>query len=292
METKSIAITPELAENWLTTNTNNRRVRPALVAMLAEEIRAGRWRETHQGIAFAEDGTLIDGQHRLLAVVAAKQSVRMSVTFGVPRDAFSAIDAGCSRTFTDRALASNEDVTKAMASIARVMQYGPDHNDLLSFGAIMSIINTHLSAIEFTVEAWAVAAKHAGMKTYRAHAVVGAVVARAYYTADRARLKMFLHVLLTGEASGPSDWAALKLRQVLDAGKTGGRTSVSARKVLYRKTEAALDYFLREIPVAKIYGESSELFPVPGERPVSRSTTIRREFSSKASRQAAAVGVQ
>ena len=31
----------------------------------------GQWASTHQGIAFADDDTLIDGQHRLLAIVKA-----------------------------------------------------------------------------------------------------------------------------------------------------------------------------------------------------------------------------
>src|SRR3954467_14111979 len=66
-----VEVTPDLAAQWLRANTGNRPVREAHVRSLAEEITADRWKVTHQGIAFSLSGRLMDGQHRLRAVIRA-----------------------------------------------------------------------------------------------------------------------------------------------------------------------------------------------------------------------------
>lgn len=59
-------ISPEQAAKWLERNDNNRNVNVAKVKKMAKDMREGHWDTTHQGIAIASDGTLVDGQHRLL----------------------------------------------------------------------------------------------------------------------------------------------------------------------------------------------------------------------------------
>ncbi|HEV8193129.1 MAG TPA: hypothetical protein VGP82_16835, partial [Ktedonobacterales bacterium] len=61
-------ITPALARELLKRNTNNRALRPAHVDMLRGTMQRGEWQVTHQGLAFADDGELLDGQHRLEAL--------------------------------------------------------------------------------------------------------------------------------------------------------------------------------------------------------------------------------
>lgn len=91
-------ITPERAEELLAHNTANRPQSRAEERSEAADMRAGRWRQTHQGIAVADDGTLLDGQTRLRAIVLSGAPQRMLVTTGLPRDTFSAIDQGRRRT--------------------------------------------------------------------------------------------------------------------------------------------------------------------------------------------------
>ena len=64
-------VTPELACRWLEANTQNRVVNPAHVDRLVRDMKAGRWYLTHQGIAFDTHGLLVDGQHRLWAILEA-----------------------------------------------------------------------------------------------------------------------------------------------------------------------------------------------------------------------------
>lgn len=76
-------VTPEMAARWLKANFRNRPVSGDVVKAYARDMVAGVWYPTHQGIAFNDRDELIDGQHRLMAVVMSRKTVRMMVTFGL-----------------------------------------------------------------------------------------------------------------------------------------------------------------------------------------------------------------
>jgi hypothetical protein len=97
MHTKMVLVTPEIAASWLTHNIVNRPMNPRSVEALAWDMRRGKWTLTHQGIAFNTDGLLVDGQHRLRAIVAANQSVPLLVTFNVECSFEAPIDTGVMR---------------------------------------------------------------------------------------------------------------------------------------------------------------------------------------------------
>jgi hypothetical protein len=87
-------VSPAMALAMLAGNVGNRQIRRAVVAQMAQDMRNGAWVLTHQGVAFAPDGRLLDGQHRLHAVVAAGVSVPMTVARNVPPDTFALMDGG------------------------------------------------------------------------------------------------------------------------------------------------------------------------------------------------------
>lgn len=92
-------ITPEVAKAYLESNSQSQRsVRKGWVTSLAKMIEAGEFQLTHQGIAFDSNGILIDGQHRLLAIVEADSPVSIMVTRGVNPEVWSATDQGVVRT--------------------------------------------------------------------------------------------------------------------------------------------------------------------------------------------------
>lgn len=101
MKTNIVRITPAIAKAYLEKNTVNRILRDSAVAYLANEMIAGRWKLTNQGIAFFEDGTLADGQHRLAAIVQSGVTVDILMTTGLSREVMSAIDTGVKRTVAD-----------------------------------------------------------------------------------------------------------------------------------------------------------------------------------------------
>lgn len=107
--TKVELITPATAKEYLKSNTDNRPIRSTHVQRLKEEMMAGRWLVTHQGIAFDDAGKLLDGQHRLFAVAMSGVPVQMMVTRGLARKAddhdlytMDVIDCGRARSTADQ----------------------------------------------------------------------------------------------------------------------------------------------------------------------------------------------
>lgn len=116
-------IGPQFAKRVLLKN-ENRNVRETHVRSIYETMMRGEWRKTHQGIAFDEDGYLLDGQHRMMALARMPEGflIEMLVTTGLPRShAWDAIDInGLKRTVAD-VLGCNRKVTAIAAIFDIVM---------------------------------------------------------------------------------------------------------------------------------------------------------------------------
>lgn len=94
-------VAPSMAEVWLTKNTANRRIRRQQVERFARDMESGAWQENGEGICFASDGTLINGQHRLTAIVTAGATLPMLVVRNLPMAAQDTMDDGAKRTTGD-----------------------------------------------------------------------------------------------------------------------------------------------------------------------------------------------
>jgi hypothetical protein len=92
-------ITPEDAR-WIqdaSDTVTQRKLNPTHVHRLASAMKAGHWKLTHQAIALDGEGRLIDGQHRVAAIIEANMDVEMVVARGVDAGAFHVIDTGRTR---------------------------------------------------------------------------------------------------------------------------------------------------------------------------------------------------
>jgi hypothetical protein len=101
MRCKVMTITPEIAEALLAKNISNRPLDKDKVRTWLKEMQANRWKLTHQGIAFASDGTLVDGQHRLHAIIENGTTVEMLVFLDCDKDSFDVLDVGKKRSHND-----------------------------------------------------------------------------------------------------------------------------------------------------------------------------------------------
>ena len=107
MNAKIEIITPEIAKQYLKQNTGNyRKVKQSNVALYAEEIRSGRWQFNGEAIRFSKSGKLLDGQHRLLAVVKAGAPMKTLVIYDID-DSVSVYDVGTNRTINQILFANN-----------------------------------------------------------------------------------------------------------------------------------------------------------------------------------------
>lgn len=96
-----VLVTPAMALIWLTTNTINRHVRPRWVAYLTAQIRNHTFYPTGDAISFRDDGVLINGQHRLMAIVEADMPATLLVVGNLPEQTFVVTDRNISRTARD-----------------------------------------------------------------------------------------------------------------------------------------------------------------------------------------------
>lgn len=90
-------ITPQLAEIYLGKNTHNRNINKRVVDKYVNDIKNGFWHFDGAPIRFAADGTLLDGQHRLHAIIQSSSSLDMLVVRGLAKETQATMDIGSLR---------------------------------------------------------------------------------------------------------------------------------------------------------------------------------------------------
>jgi hypothetical protein len=96
---ETIDITPEMAKAMLEHNKGNRPVKSSVVVTYARDMQKGNWKTDYNPIAFATDGTLKNGQHRLAAIIKSGVTVSMLVARDVDDEAM--YDIGANRSTPD-----------------------------------------------------------------------------------------------------------------------------------------------------------------------------------------------
>lgn len=123
MKLNVMDVTPSQAKSWLKMNTLNRPVRKFYVNALAEAMKRGEFVPNHQAIAL-NGAKLIDGQHRLMAVIASGlPSVKMSVITDADSSTFETIDIGAKRTHAD-IFREDRHVMNPISYVARLVYMG------------------------------------------------------------------------------------------------------------------------------------------------------------------------
>lgn len=92
-------ITPEIAKEYLKKSKPNRTIKQR-VHLFADEMKRGNWQLNGEPICFDEDGYLINGQHRLHAVIESGCSVLVTICRNVSRDV-NVYDRGTPRSISD-----------------------------------------------------------------------------------------------------------------------------------------------------------------------------------------------
>ena len=93
-------ITPETAASWLSNNFGHREIKQSRVEKFANQMNEGDWQFNGKVIILSDTGMLMNGQHRLSAVVASGKTMRSIVIRGVkvenyrPRSADNAEGSG------------------------------------------------------------------------------------------------------------------------------------------------------------------------------------------------------
>jgi hypothetical protein len=141
VRSKVQTITPKKASEMLEANTSNRPVSQPVVRSFAEAMRRGDWMVTHQGIAFDINGVLVDGQHRLAAVIEAEVPVAMTVFTEVGADTFDVLDTGKRRNAADVLAIEGEKSTTMLAAMVRTVWLYENRSELGWSGGKAAVTN-------------------------------------------------------------------------------------------------------------------------------------------------------
>jgi len=97
---QELIVTPDMASSWLSKRADyQRNISPVTVARYADAMRRGQWKFVpSQGIAITTEGHILDGQHRLAAIVQSGIPQRCMVHLGADAGNFAVIDRGRPRT--------------------------------------------------------------------------------------------------------------------------------------------------------------------------------------------------
>lgn len=121
---ENVTITPQVAQAMLEHNTHNRNLTESRAQAYARDMVSGNWRYTGEGIKFGPDGTLLDGQTRLRAIVLSGVTITMPVWRGIDPDAQLVMDSGRPRSNSDAlSLRGEKDVTTLRSIVCADFQW-------------------------------------------------------------------------------------------------------------------------------------------------------------------------
>lgn len=93
--------TKSRAEKAIATQTKNRKLRKVAAKKMSKDMSESEWFLTHQGIAFDSKGKLLDGQHRLMAIILSEIPQHFVVFRGLEESLFDVFDLGNRRNTRD-----------------------------------------------------------------------------------------------------------------------------------------------------------------------------------------------
>ncbi len=199
-------VTPEMARDWLANQAVNRTIIWGWVHFLCSEMKAGDWlSDGVECISFNVDNKLIDGQHRLLALLEFGEPICMAVALGVT----DYLGLQKPRTLPDiLQIRKGEKFTNDQVATIKVFVGDPHIAPL----TLSRTYKRYRSAIDFAIECLR------PKREFVSNSNVAAAVARAYYRESHTRLREFGKVLTSEVSHGDDDIAAIRLMRQLRRG--------------------------------------------------------------------------
>lgn len=148
-----VKIDANKARELLALNTRNRRLSRKLVEKYAADMTAGRWPYNGDPIRVSVSNVLLDGQHRLQAIIDCGLTIEAELIEGLPDDVAMTIDGGRKRSSADvlNMLDGSSMLTTSMAACARsTLNYlaGYSMSNVQSTPAVVTLIHAHPDIIK------------------------------------------------------------------------------------------------------------------------------------------------
>lgn len=245
-----VEITPAQAQRWLDGQHHNRPLRDRIVELYLHDMKIGNWEITGQGISLDADGHLVDGQHRLTAIVRLGHPVWMVVTKGVTHNAaVRACDSGPMRTGGQRLAMQGEKNGSLKSAICRAI-FVLTHPDaqyaaIIPHSEIVSTLGTFRKQIEVV--------EMKKTSDARIPAITRAVTAIVVSVAPELGMP-FWDAISTGANLASGD-PRLALRNWMNA-RDSGRMPVD----IWAKSILTADAFLHDDKISKMMSSAKQRY--------------------------------
>lgn len=263
-------VTPKMAERMMTRNMTNRGVAKGTVKRFAGEMGLGEWLLTHQPIGVDTNHEVIDGQHRLLALIESGHDAPFIIVFGLSPETRYVVDIGRRRSHLDIAHVTGHRVSQQVMQTAQftATRFRPRPQ---TERQVQAFLRTHEPTFIWAVE------QLPHKSSWMATPQLWSVLARARASHPEVDLVRFATLMATGfvEPQEPRDSGAIKFREWRhrEVKKVSGSR-------LYWYAEEALSAYLEGRVPRQVREAENELFPLPGEQmalPKGRKPTAKSE---------------
>lgn len=261
-------ISPNTAIMYLKNAGKNRKLSEKKVQDYAKQMTDGEWVLNGEPIIFGKSGNLIDGQHRLRAVIYANATVQMLVVRGVNDEYFDSIDSGKSRTLFD--VFSCNNIANASIVSAAVKKYNiicsnpkscffRDYSNLTSCRKVLlETYNHHAEVFDYAAT---FGANLYAKKRLASPANIGAIYAYLMLVKEHEQEKIeeFFWFLFSNKeaAATPAYSASLEVRnRIISAALSGKKFEP---KTLQNMFAVAWNSFIEGKEVKKLHVSNEEI---------------------------------
>jgi hypothetical protein len=254
MKIEMVRITPDMASRMLSLNTKNRNLSDRLVSKYSQDMTNGNWSVTHQGIAFYEDGTLADGQHRLEAIIRSGATVTMYITQGLQKTQSINIDAHRPRSTIDgiRIGGLSDWIQSKHISMASVLT-SPKR---LAATELVNFLESISDSAQFATDAFPT------NRRYLTASIIHAALCLAHFAGERpSYLRRFAEVLLSGIAEGTDERVIVLAREAF---LRNPNNTDSDKIEKFLKLQRAISSYCHDIEVLRLTVPKETIYTMEG----------------------------
>lgn len=261
MNATILLITPDMAEKYLQNMRSNRNRSSARVNAYARDMARGAWQENGGAIIFNESGQLVDGQHRLAAIVKSRHPQEMVVITDVADDV-CLFDRGRSRSTSDTLAVGG--MPKNLANSTNVgivkLHYMLNGTSKISDDEVGTFILNHEDSLLAIRQLWTTGGhKNPALLSTKGSAFLLAALYAIENGEDINDIARFAYVYRTGICENKNESAAIVCRNDCFAGSInpyhGGLSDRAKSEMVFEK---AMFDFCRKYPRTKSYKNVSE----------------------------------
>lgn len=253
-------ITPKKAREYLDNQNINRKVSQLEINKMVVNMQKGLWVQESAPIIFDYEGKLIDGQHRMHAVIKSGIGQWFIVLFNYSKEAMSVLDIGKCRSAANVGQVKGLNINHRHTACVSALELPEKGVSNFSKSLIVEYFIRFEEGVRFAVDN-----SSGGEKM---PSPLCGLLAKAYYYEDRDALFNFMIVFGSGMASGEHEWAAIALRNYCQKMRQEQAFYMTwQRRIdLYLRCQNALTHFLAREAIRNVHKPRStvNLYPLPG----------------------------